>query len=122
MGNYLSREEILGSTIQTRDVEAFGGIVCVREVDALTMQDMLEKGALVERPDGSSSVDLGKIDMIGMARKCIVDPDDPEKPILNRGDVEKLAKKGYVGILNVVVAAMEASGLDVEEDENAEKN
>lgn len=109
MGDYLSRDDVLASTVQTVDVEAFGGTVCVKEMDALTMERLMKAGAFV-----GDSLDFGKIDIVQIATDHMVDP-DTLKPLLKRSDVEKLAQKGWGAIFRIVSACMEASGLQTEE-------
>ena len=113
---YLSREQILGSEIRTRDVEAFGGTVLVKEMDALTMQKLMASGAFQTDVDGASALDFGKIDLVDLATRFIVDPDTLE-PFLTKADVKVLGAKSWQDVMNVVTAAMEASGLGVKEDE-----
>ena len=116
-GNYLSRDQILGSEIKTRDVEAFGGIVCVKELSAKAMDDLLKTGAYDQE---TGSLDFSKIPLIELCTQHIVDP-DTQKPILRRGDVEKLATKGWAHIVTVATAVLELSGIDVETEEQSEE-
>jgi len=116
---YLSHEQILESEVKTCDVEAFGGVVLVKEMDALTMQKLMASGAF---DMDTSALDLGKIDLIDLTARSIVDPKTLE-PILTKADVKVLAQKSWQDVMNICTAAMEASGLDVEETEaEAEKN
>lgn len=116
MGNYLSREQILDSGVQTQDVDAFGGTVCVRELDALTMQKLIKAGALdVE----SGALDFSKVDLVEVAQRHVVDPETLE-PILKKGDVQKLVQKGWASIMTIVSATMETSGLEVELEDGEE--
>ena len=117
-GNYLSREQILGAAVETRDVEAFGGVVCVKELDAKTMQDLLASGAFEVDAQGKSkgTLNLGKIDLVGLAAHHIVDP-DTLVPLMTRKDAQAIALKSWADVVRVATAAMQASGLDVEEGE-----
>jgi len=113
---YLSREQIVGSEIKTVAVQAFGGTVLVKEMDALTMQDLMASGAFSTNDAGMSQLDFSKLDLVKLASQSIVDPDTLE-PILTKTDVKALGKRSWQDVMNVVTAAMQASGLSVEETE-----
>lgn len=112
-GNYLSREGILESAIETRDVEAFGGTVCVRELSAKAMADLLKSGAYAR---DTGELDFSKIDLNKLCATHIVNPDTQER-VLHTGDVEKLATKSWKDIVRIATAALEVSGIDVETQE-----
>jgi len=118
VSKYLDRTQILSSAVKTEDVEAFGGVVCVKELDALTMKGIMEGGGY---DSDTGALDMGKIDLIALAAHHIVNPETMER-VLNRGDVQKLATKSWADIVNVATAALRLSGLDVEEETEPEKN
>jgi len=106
MGNYLSREQILSGGFQTRDVEAFGGVVRVREIPADLMQKLIASG-MIQQSEGETPdrVDLSKVDMIEIASRCIVDGDG--KPIFSAGDVRALGQTDFMSIQAVATTAMQ---------------
>ncbi len=116
MGKYLSRDALLGSSVKTQEVGAFGGLVLVKELDALTMQEITKSGAFVANADGTTStLDMGKVNLIRVAARHMVD--ENLEPILKMTDVQKLASKGSADILTVATAAMGLSGLAVSEED-----
>jgi len=118
---YLSREQILESEVKTRDVEAFGGMVMVKEMDALTMQHLMASGAFRERADGKSELDYGKINLGDLAIRCIVDPTTKE-PMLTKEDGKVLVRKSAMDVINVVSESMSAAGFElVESSEDVDK-
>lgn len=109
-GNYLSRDQIIGSSVQTRDVEAFGGIVCVKELSAKAMADLLAGGGYDQE---SGQLDFAKINLIELCASHIIDPESQDR-ILRKGDVEKLATKSWTDIVRIATVVLEVSGIEVE--------
>lgn len=109
MGNntsrYLTREAIL-SGFKTRDVEAFGGTVLVREVPADLIQQLMDKGFV--NPD-TREIDLSKISFVELAARCIVDP-ETSAPMFTRDDLEALGQAGFGSIQRVATVAMQLTG------------
>ena len=126
MGNYLSRDEILASPVKTTDVNAFGGKVCVREMDALTMQELMESGAFVTNAKtGESELNFGKVNLALLVARHVVDPETLE-PLFTEKDVKELQKKSFGDVTVVVAATLSVSGLSMDEAtknaEDTEKN
>jgi hypothetical protein len=120
MGTYLSKDEILSSELVTADVEAFGGTVLVSELPADVVQGWFQSGVLTMDESGTGAdVDIGKIDMVRVASRVILDPDSHE-PMLSRAEAKKLADKSFSGIQAVVMKAMEITNWGAAEEE--EKN
>ena len=112
MGKFLTREGILSSAIKTAEVEAFGGVVLVKELDALTMQNLMQKGA--RTAEGKAvSLDFSEVDFIDIVARHVVD--EQGNPVLKRSDVESLAAKGWGSIQAIVSMAMGLSGVAVEQ-------
>ena len=117
MGNYLSRDALLTSGVKTVDVDAFGGTVMVCELPASLVQEWLASGAM----SGAGVADMSKLDFVEITRRCIVDPNDPNKSLLSLDDARALARKSFGDIQKCALRAIEISDLGGSEDEAEEE-
>lgn len=115
--HYLSREAILAG-FKVRDVEAFGGTVLVREIPADLVQELMDRGFV---DADTRSVDLGKLDFVELAARCIVDPQTHEA-LFTRDDLEALGKAGFGSIQRVATVAMELTGWSEAAEQAGQKN
>jgi hypothetical protein len=97
-------------------VEAFGGKVCVKEMDALTMQQLMASGAFITLADGTSQLDFSKIRLAEIAANAIVDPETLD-PLLTVDDAKALVRKSGFDVIAVVTASMEAAGMQRGEEQ-----
>ena len=126
MGDYLSREALLKSGVETTDVEAFGGTVRVREMSAALIDALFRDGIIVmeEAEDGqgehSVKMDIAKMDWVRTAQQVIVTEDDSTKTLLTRGDLDKLKLKAFGDIQRCVLASIDISDLGQVDEDQAE--
>jgi len=121
MGNFQSREELLGASVITTEVDAFGGKVMVSELPASLVQKWFASGML--NLDGDEAqVDISKLDFVEIALKTLVDPNDPTKSLLLPQDMLVLSRKAFADVKNVAMAAIEISDLGAVEEGEEEKN
>lgn len=121
MGNFQSREELLGASVKTTEVDAFGSTVMVSELPAALVQKWFAGGML--NLDGDEpQVDLSKLDFVEIALKTLVDPNDSTKLLLLPQDQLKLSRKAFGDIQKVAMAAIEISDLGGTKEEEEAKN
>ena len=111
MGDYLSREEIVG--FETGDVETPKGRVLVRELPADLMFKMAQSGAVETYEDETgktrSKVHLDKLDLIEVALRCIVDP-QTNAPMFGPNERGAVQGAGFSVISVVATKALELTG------------
>ena len=114
MGNYLSRAEILSGGFKKKDVSAFGGTVCVREMPADLVDKLIGEGLVtqVTNPatgEQTNEVDFSKVNFIEVAARCVVDP-ATGLPLFSEADLEELGGLGFSSIRVVAQTAMNMIG------------
>lgn len=116
MAKLLSKEEILQSPVRTKEVDAFGGTVLIRELDSLAIQNLMGSGKFGEEEARAVQIDFSKIDMAAIVARHIVGEDDLE-PILSMAEARQLSRRSGMDVMKITVAAFELSGLTVEDQE-----
>jgi hypothetical protein len=126
MGDYLSRDEIVG--FETTDVETPKGTILVREIPADVLFKMAQDGAVETYEDEQgvtrSRVHLNQIDLIGVALRCIVDP-KTNAPMFKSSERSAVAGAGFGVVSTVAQAALELTGWAVgstESEQGADPN
>jgi len=125
MGNYLSRDQILSGGFRKQDVEAFGGMVCVREMPADLVDKLIGEGLVTQVTDPATGkqtnqVDFSKVDFVEVASRCIVDP-ETGLPLFSQADLVELGGLGFSSIRVVAQTAMNMIGVDTS-SEDADPN
>ena len=111
MGNYLSREQIVG--FQTADVETPAGTILVRELPADVMFSLAQSGAVEAYQDDEGKarnrVHMDKVDLIEVALRCVVDP-ETRAPMFGPGDRAAVNNAGFGIVSAVATKALELTG------------
>ena len=121
MGNYLSRDEIVG--FQTADVDTPAGTILVRELPADVMFSLAQSGAVEAYQDDEGKarnrVHMDKVDLIEVALRCVVDP-ETRAPMFGPGDRAAVNNAGFGIVSAVATKALELTGWAAKKD--AEKD
>ena len=117
-GKYLNRDQILqADDLETRDVEAWGGVVCVRSLTG-TERDALEASTL-QGKGKNKDVNLSNFRAKLCARAIV---DEQGKRVFNDEDIAALGRKSSGELSKVYNVAAELSGISEADVDELTKN